>query len=72
MGKGKEWDSFIFSLDPNQNLEQRVGSFRFSDYKSKEKESDAMDGDISETICDYIIAGLKRKTKEEGKKSSKK
>lgn len=64
--KGKEWDSFILSLSPGQNLEKQIGSFRFLEDKQKQKELDAGESDLAEMPRNLILAGLKANSKGEG------
>jgi len=62
-GKGKEWDSFILSLNSSQDLEERLNSFRFSQDKQKQKGLDAQESDLAKKPRDLILAGLKEKKK---------
>jgi hypothetical protein len=72
-GKAKEWDSFILSLTPSENLEKQVSSFRFSQDRQKQKESDVKESDLAEKPRELILTGLKAKKeeKEHGKTQTK-
>lgn len=48
-----EWNAFIASLKPDQNIEELVGVFRFSDDWQAEED------DSAEKLCKLILAGLK-------------
>ena len=60
-GKGKEWDCFVLSLNPSEDLEERIGSFRFSEDKQKQSESGADERDLAQKPGVLILAGLKAK-----------
>jgi hypothetical protein len=64
--KGKEWDTFLLSLNPTQDLEERVGSFQFSDYEQKRKEGNVRESDLPEKPRALILAGLKEKKQASG------
>ncbi len=71
-GKGKEWDSFILSLNPSQDLEKQVSSFRFSQDRQKQKESDVRKSDLAKKPRELILTGLNRlKSKERRKRAQK-
>jgi len=55
--KAKEWDSFVLSLNPGEDLEGRLNAFRFS--TDQQKELDAEEGDLAQKPRDLILAGLK-------------
>lgn len=63
-GKGKEWDSFILSLNPSEDLEEQVSSFQFSEDRQKQKESDEKESDLAEKPCELILTGLEAKKEE--------
>ena len=63
--KGKEWDVLILSLNPSEDLEKQVGSFRFSsEDRQKQKESDEKESDLAEKPRELILTGLKAKKEE--------
>ncbi len=57
----REWDSFVADLDPNQDLEEEIGTFRFPDEKCVVEESGERKGDVSGTARGHIIRGLGKK-----------
>jgi len=59
--KGKEWDTLILSLNPSEDLEKQLGSFRFSEDRQKQKESDEKESDLAEKPRELILTGLKAK-----------
>ena len=63
-GKGKEWESFVLSLNPSEGLEEQVSSFRFSQDRQKQKESDVKESDLAEKPRELILTGLKAKKEE--------
>jgi hypothetical protein len=65
-GKAKEWDSFILSLNPSQELEKQVSSFRFSQDRQNQKESDVQKSDLAVKPRELILTGLKAKKEEKG------
>ena len=67
--KGKEWDSFILSLTPNEGLEKQVSSFRFSQDRQKQKESDEKESDLAKRPRGLILTGLEAKKEEEKRKT---
>jgi hypothetical protein len=58
-GKGKEWDSFVLSLNPGEDLEGRLNAFRFTYDQQKQKGLDAEEGDLAQKPRELILAGLK-------------
>lgn len=56
-GKGGEWDSFVLSLHPGEDLEERLNTFRFSG--DQEKGPDAKASDLARKPRELILAGLK-------------
>ena len=56
-GKGKEWDSFVLSLNPGEDLEGRLNAFRFS--IDQQKGLDTKKSDLAQEPRDLILAGLK-------------
>jgi hypothetical protein len=54
--EGKEWDSFISSLSPGEDLEGRLNAFRFS--SDQQKELDKKESDLAQKPRDLILAGL--------------
>lgn len=55
--RGKEWNAFIVSLKPDQDIKKLVGVFRFSDDTQTEE------ADLAEKPRELILAGLKEKKK---------
>jgi len=55
--RAKEWNSFIVSLKPDQDIKKLVGVFRFSDDTQTEED------DLAETPRELILTGLKAKKK---------
>lgn len=55
--RAKEWNAFILSLKPEQDIEKLVGVFRFSDDTETEED------DLAEKPRELILAGLKEKKK---------
>jgi hypothetical protein len=55
--KGKEWDSFVLSLNLGEDLEGRLNAFRFS--TDQKKGSDAEENDLAQKPRELILAGLK-------------
>ncbi len=51
--RAKEWNAFIVSLKPDQDIKKLVGVFRFSDDSQTEEDSS------SEKLRELILAGLK-------------
>ena len=70
-GKGKEWDSFILSLNPSEDLEKQVSSFRFSEDRQKQKESDVKESDLAEKPRELILTGLKAKKEQKSLQKNK-
>jgi len=69
-GNGKEWDSFILSLKPSEDLKERVTSFQFSRGSQEQKESEAEQRDLAEKPRQLILAGLEAgKEKKEQRKA---
>jgi hypothetical protein len=64
-GKSKEWDSFVLSLNPGEDLEGRLNAFRFS--IDQQKVLDAEVSDLAKVPRELILAGLKagKKNKDE-------
>jgi len=56
-GKSKEWDSFVLSLNPGEDLEGRLNAFRFS--IDQQKGLDAEESDLAQEPREFILAGLK-------------
>ncbi|MHC4464562.1 MAG: hypothetical protein ACYTAO_09970 [Planctomycetota bacterium] len=56
-GKGKEWDSFVLSLNPGEDLEGRLSDFRFS--VDQQKGPDGQKSDLAKGPRELILAGLK-------------
>jgi len=56
-GKGKEWDSFVLSLNTGEDLEGRLNAFRFS--VDQQKGLDAEQSDLAQKPRELILAGLK-------------
>lgn len=66
--EGKEWDSFVSSLNPSEDLEERLKAFRFS--VSQRKGSDAEENDLAQKPRELILAVLKsEKEKKEDTKT---
>lgn len=65
-GKAKEWDYFVLSLTPSQDLEKQLSSFRFSEDRQKQKESDMKQSDLAERPRELILKGLEAKKEEKG------
>lgn len=63
----KEWDSFILSLSPGEDLEGRLNSFRFSSERQKEQDEDK--SDLAREPRGMILAGLKSEKEKEDTKS---
>ncbi|MHC4752064.1 MAG: hypothetical protein ACYTFW_19600 [Planctomycetota bacterium] len=55
--KGKEWDSFVLSLNPGEDLEGRLNDFRFS--IDQQEELDEEKSDLAQKPRELILAGLK-------------
>jgi hypothetical protein len=55
--KGKEWGSFVLSLNPNEDLEGRLNDFRFS--VNRQKGLDEEKSDLAQEARELILAGLK-------------
>jgi len=55
--KAKEWDSFVLSLNPGEDLEGRLNAFRFS--IDQQKGLDAEESDLAQKPRELILAGLK-------------
>jgi hypothetical protein len=66
---GKQWDAFILSLKPSEDLKEQVSSFRFSRESQEQKESEAEQKDLAEKPRQLILAGLEA---EKGKKEQRK
>ena len=60
-GKSKEWDSFVLSLSPGEDLEGRLNAFRFSIDQQKGLEAEV--SDLAEVPRELILAGLKAEKK---------
>lgn len=58
-GKAQEWDSFILSLNPGEDLIGRLNAFRFS--ADQQKGLEAEKGGSVKNPCELILAGLKAK-----------
>jgi len=58
--EGKEWDSFISSLNQGEDLEGRLNAFRFS--SDQQEELDTKENDLAKRPRDLILAGLKSET----------
>ena len=56
-GLGKEWDSFVLSLNPGEDLEGRLNAFRFS--IDLQKVLDTNQSDLAKKPRELILAGLK-------------
>ena len=67
--KGKEWDSFVLSLTSSEDLVKQVSSFRFSEDRQKQKESDVRVSDLAEMPRRLILRGLEAKKEEENRKT---
>jgi len=66
--KGNEWDSFVLSLKPDEDLEGRLSNFRFS--TDRQKELDEQKSDLTQEPRELILAGLKsEKEKRNDKKT---
>ena len=61
--KGKEWDSFVLSLKPGEDLEGRLKDFRFS--AEQQKELDKQKSDLAQEPRELILTGLKSEKEEE-------
>jgi hypothetical protein len=55
--KGKEWDSFVLSLNPGEDLEGRLNDFRFS--IDQQEGADEEKRDLAQKPRELILAGLK-------------
>jgi len=56
-GSGKEWDSFILSLNPAEDMEGRLKAFRF--LIDRQKGLTAEEDNTAKEPCELILAGLK-------------
>ena len=67
-GEGKEWDSFILSLNPGEDFEEQLNNFRFS--SDQQGGSDEEKSDLAKEPRELIMAGLKsEKEKKEDTKT---
>ncbi len=58
-GKIKEWDSFILSLNPGEDLQGRLSAFRFA--SDRQKDPNEQKSDLAKEPRELISAGLKSK-----------
>ena len=64
----KEWDSFILSLNPGEDQEERLNAFRFSIDRQKDPNEDK--SDLAKEPRELILTGLKsEKEKKEDTKT---
>ena len=68
--QSEEWDEFLFSLEPNQELESRVESFRFKNAPSPSPDSEEKVKLLSELPCNLIVKGLKMDKKDQQESDS--
>jgi len=54
---GKEWDSFILSLNPGEDLQERINTFRFS--CDRQKDPNEQKSDLAKEPRELILTGLK-------------
>jgi len=69
-GQSEEWDEFLFSLEPSQELESRVESFRFKKAPPSSPDSKGKVKLLSDMPCDLIVKGLKMDKKEQQESDS--
>lgn len=62
--KTKEWNDFILSLKPSEDLKKKVSLFRFSEDGQEKKEAGVEKSDLAKKPRELILAGLKNKEKE--------
>lgn len=55
--RGEEWDSFVVSLKPGEDLEGRLNEFRF--LTERQEELDKQKSDLAQKPRELILAGLK-------------
>jgi len=67
-----EWDEFLVSLDPNQEVESRVESFRFQNAPPPSPDSDGEVKLLSDLPRNLIVEGLKMKKKDQQESDSQK
>ena len=65
-----EWDEFLFSLGPSQELESRVESFRFKNAPPSSPDSKGKVKLLSDMPCDLIMEGLKMNKKDQQESDS--
>jgi len=63
--KAEEWDAFVLSLFPGEDLEKQISDFRFSDYVAAEREADVQPVDLATKPRDLILAGLREVLKQQ-------
>ncbi len=56
-GKAQEWDSFILSLNPGEDLIGRLNTFQFS--ADRQKGLDSEESDLAKKLRELILAALK-------------
>lgn len=68
--EGREWDSFVQSLNPGEDLQERLNAFKFS--SDRHKGLDTKQSDLARNTRELILAGLKsEKEKNEETKKQK-